>query len=669
MRFVSPTRAEVSWLADGAGAGAVEIGKTEELGSKIAAKRTNRSLTAELADLEHQTVYFYQIAHGDRKSPVYQLNTALNFSQPRFDSNPATHPALKSSGIRKGFLVLLGADADLAADLAAQSEMTVTAFDSDQNAVNQARRKLYQQGIYGSRTTVTHVDSDRLPLTSGMADLVVCQDWRDAFDAAEIARILAPGRGTAWLKNAPSRELRDTGLETSRDGDWTLAKRPKSPETGAWTHQYGDAGNTATSGESLGGAKSTQDLAVRWFGRPGADFGLDRQSRMPAPLAANGRLFHQGMNRLIALNAHNGSVLWSLEMPEFQRLNMPRDASNWCLDDRRLYVAVQERAWILDAETGDLEATLPPVFEGGDRDWGYIGRAGDFLVGSATKPKSAYTGYWSNRMWFDGKGGSYGTAQVCSDSIFAYHVGKPNLAWHYQNGVILNPTIALQKDRVIFVESRNSQVKSNRTSQISAPELWRDQFLVALDLESGEVLWERQIDTEDGTVTFYLQATPNTILITASNTAYHLYAFDLKAGQPRWNRSNPWPNDHHSGHIQHPVILDETIYLQPNGYDLRSGEIRTTNVGSRSGCHTYVGAKNALIYRGAGRQVAMWDRQAETVSAWNRLRPSCWLSFVPANGMLLVPEGGGGCSCGGWMETSIGFGPKGNANGEIQTPP
>ena len=26
--------------------------------------------------------------------------------------------------------------------------------------------------------------------------------------------------------------------------------------------------------------------------------------------------------------------------------------------------------------------------------------------------------------------------------------------------------------------------------------------------------------------------------------------------------------------------------------------------------------------------------------------------------MLLIPEGGGGCSCGGWMETSLGFIPN-----------
>jgi hypothetical protein len=53
----------------------------------------------------------------------------------------------------------------------------------------------------------------------------------------------------------------------------------------------------------------------------------------------------------------------------------------------------------------------------------------------------------------------------------------------------------------------------------------------------------------------------------------------------------------------------------------------------------------------------MWDVASEKVTGWYNLRPSCWLSTVPANGMVLSPEGGGGCSCGNWLETSIGFAP------------
>jgi hypothetical protein len=67
--------------------------------------------------------------------------------------------------------------------------------------------------------------------------------------------------------------------------------RPPLEGSGEWTHQYGDAANTANSGETLSGTRSTNDLTVQWVGRPGGDFGIDRNPRMPAPVAANGRLF------------------------------------------------------------------------------------------------------------------------------------------------------------------------------------------------------------------------------------------------------------------------------------------------------------------------------------------------------------------------------------------
>ena len=40
------------------------------------------------------------------------------------------------------------------------------------------------------------------------------------------------------------------------------------------------------------------------------------------------------------------------------------------------------------------------------------------------------------------------------------------------------------------------------------------------------------------------------------------------------------------------------------------------------------------------------------------MRPDCWLSVIPAEGLLLAPEGGGGCVCGGWLETSAALAPR-----------
>ena len=59
-------------------------------------------------------------------------------------------------------------------------------------------------------------------------------------------------------------------------------------------------------------------------------------------------------------------------------------------------------------------------------------------------------------------------------------------------------------------------------------------------------------------------------------------------------------------------------------------------------------------------EIAMWNTLSGSLTSWDRMRPGCWLSTIPASGMLLSPEGGGGCSCGSWMEMSVGFMPDGD---------
>ena len=624
VQFLTPTSAKIRWGSVPAG-GVISFGKTEPPREKIPTARNEITLT----DLDPRTIYYYRINGGKTQS----FNTALNFTTPQIAPREPS-PHLTKTRWRKGYCVILHADAEIAEQVAANSQLTVVGVNTDPGAVRKARQQLYQRGIYGPRITFVHVDSYRsLPFTDGFANLVIAED-----DSPEIERVTALGRGTKIIGGQ-------------------VVEPPPPQDHGRWTHQYGDPGNTANSGETLAGARTTAELDVRWFGRPGADFGLDRQSRMPAPLSVGGRLFHQGMDRLVALDANNGTVLWGLDIPDVRRLNMPRDASNWCADERHLYLAVKERAWVIDAENGNTRKTLPVPGAEADLDWGYIAREGDRLFGSAVQPESGYTSFWTSRAWFDGKAGSFGTGKVCSESLFAYSMKTAEPAWIYRDGLIINTSIAVSSGRIYFVESRNPKLKNQASRQITSPELWSEQFLVALDTKNGKRVWERAVDFEDGTVSFYLQATADTILVTTSNNQFHFYTFSASDGEPLWSKSNAWSNNHHSGHIQHPVILDGTIFVSPNGYSLVDGSIVTTKVGAREGCHTYIGAGETLIYRGRARQLSIWDRGAETVSSWPRLRPSCWLSVIPANGMLLVPEGGGGCSCGNWMETSIGFAP------------
>jgi outer membrane protein assembly factor BamB len=626
----------------------------------------------------------------------FDLDNSLNYSVQPLSESPTTHPPtaapdhsraskqaaqiLTLTRCTRGYGLILGChDSPLAYELARQSQLTVFGVGTDSNRLARARTALAAAGAYGPRILLRHVPSPtNLPFPRSFANLITLEDPvapdRLPDVLTSLLPWLQPATGTACL--GPFRSTDRTQLETqvatalkdrnsrwslepTDDSLWLLVRRILPADTGSWTHQYGDAGNSADSKEGLQGVADTGHLAVQWLGRPGADFGVDRNPRMPAPLAINGRLFHQGLNRIVALDSYNGAVLWSLEIPALRRVNLPRDTGNWCADPNRIFVAIENRCWALAADTGDLTATfpLPKPALAATHDWGFVARAGALLYGSSVKRGAVYTNFWGKASWYDGVVGA-GTEKVCSDDLFALDSSTGTIQWRYRNGVILNSTIAMASDRVLFVECRNPEIATLTTGRIGSAKLWEHQHLVALNAQTGAVLWQRPIETAHGTVVFYLLADGDRTLLMASTAGkYHLYAFRSHDGADLWQAAHDWPRDNHGGHMQHPVALRNAVYLEPCAYDASTGRLLTRGVGRHGGCATYSATSRALIYRGEGGRISMWDVEHETVSSWYNLRPSCWLSTIPANGMVLSPEGGGGCSCGNWLETSIGFAP------------
>ena len=69
-------------------------------------------------------------------------------------------------------------------------------------------------------------------------------------------------------------------------------------------------------------------------------------------------------------------------------------------------------------------------------------------------------------------------------------------------------------------------------------------------------------------------------------------------------------------------------------------------------CGTTSGTNSSLLYRSGS--IIMWHTTSGT-SSWGKIRPSCWLNVISGGGMILAPEGSGGCSCNVWFNTSVGF--------------
>ena len=711
VEFTGPFTAVVRWDTAEGHDSIVEYGTTS-LGSRVQDATITTTHQIILSNLQCRTKYYYRIGYssgaGEVITNVQTLDNAINYTRMDCSSVPSPYPVdslsplyetaaehiVSQTGIRKGYCLVYGCgEGRLAFELAKLSDMTIVGVDTDVSKINTGINKLMRAGVYGARIKLRQVASlEILPFTKSFFNLTVSDlnisEGGCAGYAAEMFRVLRPSSGITYFgqpKGCPT-ELAQAELEawldaggltyvTTNDDDglWCKVIRGSLPGAADWPRQYGNPDNAAYTGDTLEGATQTGQLMIQWIGWPGADFGADRNPRMPPPVMANGRLYHQGLDRILAMDSYNGAIYWSLEIPGLLRVNTPRDGGYVCADRDGLYIAVDDDCWFLDGDTGIRTKTYKLNDEG--LEWGYVGVSGDKLYGSAQLDGAHYTNIWGDLGWYDSRSDAATTAKICSKYLFANDLQSGSRVWTYDStdadkGVIINPTITIVGGRIYFVESRDPDVENYTSGRIGIADLWNQQYLVGLNADSGAILWQQSISPVRGVPVFYLVYANETLILVSSNTdtsKYYLYAYDANTGAPKagWS-SNPvshsWstdnegrPIDNHGAHMQHPVVVGNKLYLEPRGYDINTGADLGITIGGREGCATRAGTAGALVYRGAGRNIAMWDINSGAVTVWSGIRPSCWLSTIPGGGMVLSPEGGGGCSCNGWLNTSIGF--------------
>ncbi|MHC4983651.1 MAG: outer membrane protein assembly factor BamB family protein, partial [Planctomycetota bacterium] len=380
LQFTGLETAVVRWETAEPSPTILEYGIGEQFRRVESSEKKTRHL-AKLTGLRRNNTYAYVIratAGGKLRSIAAQsFDTFFNYSLPNVADAPAPFPQdnmsgvcaaaaeqiIKATGVTDGVCLVLGSgEGRLAYELARRSRLKVIGVDADAAAVAAARRALMPTGAYGVRVAIHHVDSlAELPFVGDFANLIVSDrvlsTGRCAGDAVEMLRVLRPG-GVAYLgcpagasKKVSDNELRawfagaslEPKIARDEGGRWASFVRPPVEGAGVWSHQYGLADNATYGGETLRGARTTHELRGQWLGRPGPRYQPDRSGRKPGPLAVNGRLFGQGLRRIVALDAYNGCILWSLEIPQFGRFNIPRDTGNWCADDAHVFAVVKSR--------------------------------------------------------------------------------------------------------------------------------------------------------------------------------------------------------------------------------------------------------------------------------------------------------------------------------------
>jgi hypothetical protein len=286
-------------------------------------------------------------------------------------------------------------------------------------------------------------------------------------------------------------------------------------------------------------------------------------------------------------------------------------------------------------------------------------RYGDKLYGSAVIGNSFYTGWWGGDYWYE-----HHDSKICSKYLFANNLdGSP--AWTYNSadadkGVIINSTICLGGGRIYFVESRDSDVETYPSGRIGISELWSNQYLVALNADTGAIIFQQPINTADGTAIAHLMYSDETLVLQLSDTQYYIYAYDAADGAAKWNKTAAWPRvgRDHGAHLERVVISNGRVWGAEGiqGFALSNGAAASGSQMPETNCGTISAAGDVFMGRFNKGNLKMWDSQNGALTQWSRIRPGCYINVQGCGGMILAPEGGGGCDCyDGGFHTSAAF--------------
>lgn len=343
------------------------------------------------------------------------------------------------------------------------------------------------------------------------------------------------------------------------------------------------------------------DWWMQWFldGKP--VYNTLKYGNGPCPFSVTDHTFTVDVSRgrhVVAVMVKAGSVSWAITSTSFGR-----------------YV-------------DNLPPAVPEEFI--RMDWGYLSVTDSILLGSYTMPII-------NNMWWPSRSRSRG--------IFALEKDTGKFLWGYtaEHG-IENKSIAFGRDVLFLVDG----MSTNKIHEVKRRDPKADirQVLIALNLKDGKALWKQ--DVSDVLPKFGSLQYSNGVVVFGAMAAY-----DAKTGGNLWKKRI---------NSAKSLIYRNGLIAEPFAYDLHTGEQRMVkNLLSKEkqpwtflrsyGCGFIVGCQNMLYFRSGSS--GFFDFAAGGTSSFGGVRPNCLVSIIPANGLVIMPEGSSACVCGYNYQTSL----------------
>ncbi|MFV1965337.1 MAG: PQQ-binding-like beta-propeller repeat protein [Pirellulaceae bacterium] len=545
----------------------------------------------------------------------------------------STHAAaadeiVRATGVREGYCLDLGCgDGALAFELARRTNLQIYAVDEDPRMVKRAREKLSAAGLYGVRVVV----HQREPATTGypdfFADLVV--SGRSVLNGAavvpqdEARRVQRPGGGILCLGTPQA---------------MVVSERPPLQSAGRWTHQYADAANTLNSRDSLVDGR----LGMLWF--RDVDFDIpQRHGRAPAPLCDGGRIFHQGLNGIIAVDAYNGRELWRYDIPDLsvaydgdELMGVAGTGGNVCLEGDSLFVRHEGKCLRLDVATGERirEYQMPRAADEAAAAWGYIAAADGMLYGSEANRQHIVT------YRFRDTTGDLSKLATESRSLFAIDIESGDVRWHYRaDASIRHNAIAIADGKVFLIDRPLALFDREKKPASKEHPLGK---LVALDAKTGATCW--QVDQDVYGTMLAASDEQGVLLMSYQPTRFRLDSEfgGRMTGIRSADGTRLW--DVEAEYASRPLIHGDVVYAQGGAWNLLTGDAQPFPFKRSYGCGILAAGRNMIVFRSATLGYASFS-EPDQVQNYGGIRPGCWVNAIPAAGLVLVPDATSGCQC------------------------
>ena len=427
----------------------------------------------------------------------------------------------KSLGVHGGLVVQLGAgEIDDVAKLSLTGRYLIHVLERDAETVQSAQSKLHRKGHYGLAWVEQHRDTQRLPYAENMVNLIVVRELTVPVD--ELYRVLAPQGVLVVTKSATvaTSEMEAAGFQVRSQEDGRLiAQKPWPKEMDVWSHPRHAADGNAVSSDTLVGPPQR----VRWLAAA--------TSEVEGLVTAGGRNFYGG---ILARDSFNGLRLWHRDLrsddnnpSQFNLPRLSRDGPRPVASEKLLFAVMQDHCVALDAATGEVIVKFPELVD----------------------PTS---------VTYDG------TRVIAADaaSVRAFSSESGDLIWKLQAADPRN--IVTDGEVVTFIQGN-----ARRGEKVES---------VALDAESGDILWRRDdypwLPRATRTVLAKGQLVFEVSTLNDHDAGNGIHVVAAKTGEHRWSKEYP-PGMNHARQAR-AMFLEDDLWI------LHGGKVNTEDSSKRA---------------------------------------------------------------------------------------